>query len=375
MTKNNIIVFFDVTASNINRIILPIVNILSKRKHNKIIILTEKIINQKQIKQDKFLEAPQFLNFNDILRKPTKKHNLFFVTFGYRIPDLYFTYQFKKRGFKTIQVQHGMYKDFLKRSITGYFLDLNRKFYYLKKTIFFLKKFNPVIFLYLINKDFIKSYTINTLIKKNQSKLEKIKSDAVFIWGESWRQWFIDNHFYTNESNFEVIGNPDFHKFIYQKKVISVNVCYIAQTFCEDGRMSKNDYVRIIQDLSKKFKKDLYVKLHPRSNVSLYSAVEENGGKLGYQYPTASMYIGHYSSLFALALNSESKVVLIKVNTEEIPDYFKSNADYYFESYTNFLEQEHFKRKKTKRSIDKFFKNTTTPTNEIISTLIQNAIR
>ena len=79
--------------------------------------------------------------------------------------------------------------------------------------------------------------------------------------------------------------------------MISVNVCYIAQTFCEDGRMSKNDYVRIIQDLSKKFKKDLYVKLHPRSNVSLYSAVEENGGKLGYQYPTASMYIGHYLSL------------------------------------------------------------------------------
>ena len=139
--------------------------------------------------------------------------------------------------------------------------------------------------------------------------------------------------------------------------------------------MSKNDYVRIIQDLSKKFKKDLYVKLHPRSNVSLYSAVEENGGKLGYQYPTASMYIGHYSSLFALALNSESKVVLIKVNNEKIPDYFKNNADYYFESYTNFLEQEHFKRKKTKRNIYKFFKNTTTPTNEIISDLIQNAIR
>ena len=81
MTKNNIIVFFDVTASNVNRIILPIVNILSKRKHNKIIILTEKIINQKQIKKDKFLDAPQFLNFNDILRKPTKKTQSFLCNF------------------------------------------------------------------------------------------------------------------------------------------------------------------------------------------------------------------------------------------------------------------------------------------------------
>ena len=67
---------------------------------------------------------------------------------------------------------------------------------------------------------------------------------------------------------------------------------------------------------------------------------------------------------FCLSLNSESKVVLI-VNNEEIPDYFKSTQIIIL-SLTQFFRARTFQKKKTKRSIDKFFKNTTTPANKTI---------
>ena len=76
----------------------------------------------------------------------------------------------------------------------------------------------------------------------------------------------------------------------------------LHKPFVRTAECQKMIMLESFKTSQKNLKKDLYVKLHPRSNVSLYSAVEENGGKLGYQYPTASMYIGHYSSLFCLSL-------------------------------------------------------------------------
>jgi len=125
------------------------------------------------------------------------------------------------------------------------------------------------------------------------------------------------------------VGNPDYHTFIKNKKGEREQdqVCYIAQTFVEDGRMEKTDYKSVIDELSDALKGRLIIKLHPRSDKTIFERVKENGGKITYDFPISGFYVGHYSSLLALAANENSKVFLLEINNEEIPDYFKNSAD------------------------------------------------
>ncbi|WP_296635745.1 hypothetical protein [Polaribacter sp.] len=367
MLNKKLYILFDVTSSNINRIVLPIANKLIEAEGALVIVLSESLVETDSIDYTSFNSSIIFstkkkinINFNDFKEKK-------FVTFGYRIADLYLTYKFKKLGFYTYQIQHGMYQDFLKRSFKGYFSNMPKKKYYLKCLIKLVFTGNLYIFIYLLNKDLFKSYLLNNFLIKNNSKLDSIQSNKVFVWGELWKNWFMKNHFYKINDKFIIMGNPDFHKFVNNKKQNDVKVCYIAQTFFEDGRIIKSNILDYIENISNYFQEDLYVKLHPRSKKSLFSKVLDNKGKIGYEFPKAEVYVGHYSSLLSLAMNTNALIILIKINDEEIPDYFLNNADFIFETIEDFkLFKMPNQYKPKEKNINKYFLNTNIDTLDLI---------
>lgn len=325
---------FEVHFSNINRYVTPFVNsLIEKGVAKNYYVIYPGFVDADKIEKPSNSKI-EFLNVNDYFKLESQnlRPQRLFFNYSYRLADLYWTYKFKKLGFFCFQQQHGMYADFLKRSFLGYFSTIKRKLYYFKYLAFFGMRLKGTIFLYLLNKDFIKSKRINSRIKAQKSKLSPVQSDHVLIWGEFWKDWFIENQFYNPEDEFTVIGNPDYHKFIINNQLPfkEDEVCYIAQTFVEDGRMESNDYRQIIGSLAKALGGRLTVKLHPRSQKELYGAVIDNGGSLTYEFPVSGTYIGHYSSMLALALNMNAKVFLLEVNNEEIPHYFKETCDAVF---------------------------------------------
>lgn len=336
------VVVFEVHYSNINRYVIPFVNFLiEKGAAKKYYVVYPSFVEVSGI--DKKTNSDiAFLDVDEYYKEAKKdrvNRSLFF-NYSYRLADLYWTHKFRRLGFRCFQQQHGMYADFLKRSFLGYFSTIKRKWFYLKYLLYFALRFKITIFLYLINKDFLKSKKINDYLSQNKDKLESIKSHHVLIWGQFWKEWFCENQFYLENEDFTVIGNPDYHKFIVNNKASfkAEEVCYIAQTFVEDGRMESADYRKVINALAKSLKHRLVVKLHPRSNKELFQGVVDNGGLLTYDFPVSGTYVGHYSSMLALALNMNARVYLLSANNESIPHYFKDTANKVFESTENLVE-------------------------------------
>ena len=354
---------YEVHYSNFNRYVIPWAKYLVENDIAKEVILvydtftkSEKI----QIPEDKRISLTPV---KKVYRESKGKDNTntFFFNYSYRITDLYWTYKFKKIGIYTYQLQHGMYAEFLERSFLGYFSAINRKMTYLRYLFSFLINGKFSIFLYLFNKDFTKSFKVNEYIEhKKKHTIAPLLSNHVFVWGDYWKEWFIKNHYYVAPDNFTTVGNPDYHTFIKGKNQTRQpeKICYIAQTFVEDGRMDKSAYTGLIDELSNAVKDRLIIKLHPRSDKTIFETVVRNNGILTYDFPITGFYVGHYSSLLALAINEDSKVLLLEVNGEEIPHYFRNTVDGVFTSMED-LSRTILENEKSKRTSDisYYFKN------------------
>lgn len=328
------VLIYEVHFSNINRYVVPLAkHLIDNSIAKEVVVLYDSFVESEKID----LGTIQHVSHNSVkkefakLRKSANNNTVFF-NYSYRITDLYWTYKFKKLGVYCCQIQHGMYAEFLERSFFGYFSAMSRKLTYLRCLFSFLFRFDFSIFIYLFNKDFVKSFKINDYIEKRKKKIVPVQSNHVFVWGDYWKEWFITNHYYLSKELFTTIGNPDYHTFIKHTKfkMQIEKVCYIAQTFVEDGRMEKNDYKKVIDKLASALKDRLIIKLHPRSDKSIYEKVIKEGGEITFDFPISGFYVGHYSSVLALAINVDSKVFLLEINNEEIPDYFRNSANKVF---------------------------------------------
>lgn len=335
------VLIYEVHYSNFNRYVIPLAKYLLENGIAKEVIMIHDLFT----KSDKIKETEHKSLFlkpaNEVFKslKNGGKEKIVFFNYSYRITDLYWTYNFRKLEARCYQMQHGMYAEFLERSFFGYFSSVKRKVTYLKYLFSFLWRGQGMIFLYLINKDFLKSFRLNDLIERKKDKIIPVHSNHVLVWGDYWKDWFVKNHFYKKSSNFTTVGNPDYHTFIKNKNnpYQPNRVCYIAQTFVEDGRMDKVDYKKIIDELSNAVKERLVIKLHPRSDKSIFETVLINNGEITYDFPITGFYVGHYSSLLALAANENSKVFLLEINNEEIPSYFKNSADEVFSEMSDLV--------------------------------------
>jgi len=251
----------------------------------------------------------------------SEKPNLFMVN-AQRLSDSAFLSVAKKLEIKTGMIQHGMYIPFLKRE----------RFFFIKKMIKTLKYF---LYSQIIAKSmdknginvFRKYYS--TFIKGKIYKdaidfTDKVNTDFVLVYGEYWKDYHHDIFGYSKDVQ-KIIGYHELNRLkeIKEQEFETESVCYIAQTLVEDGRLSRQqmrDFLLHFADVCKN--RRVYVKLHPRSDKSLF---DELGFILNKnKIPNCGLYVGHYSSLLAIVGHLEGRLVLFEFAGHEIPFYFKS---------------------------------------------------
>ncbi|WP_417360034.1 hypothetical protein [Gallaecimonas pentaromativorans] len=240
-----------------------------------------------------------------------------------RLGDTAFVTVAKEMGIKTGMIQHGMYVPFMKRE----------RFFLVKKAIKTLRYF---IYSFIISKALDRKFNevlkcfLNTFVKGGIYKdsipfHEEVNTDYVLVYGPYWKDYHRDIFGYRSAQMFD-LGYHELSKIdeTKNKKMEPMTVCYIAQTLVEDGRLARQLQESFLDALEKLKGVKVVIKLHPRSNRAMYEGrgfrLEEKRG-----VPHCPLYIGHYSSLLALA-GSVSTMVLFEFPGHEIPEYFSRNA-------------------------------------------------
>lgn len=388
----NTIIIYEIYQSNFLRYVLPLTKkIIEKHAPLKVVFLGDSFLEN-----DLLVQLPEFKNGNILLwytkdLKNKLKGNpniniIAYLNFSYRIPDLYWTMFFKRRNVPTYQVQHGMYVKYLKRSLRGVFSQTYRNTIYLKylfKIPLQLQSSEKIkTFLYLLNKDFINSSFLRRYFSSKD--FTEIKSDTIFIWGEYWKKWFKETHYYNTDDNFVVIGNRDYYNNIaILSGPIQDSICYICQTFVEDSRMSKIQFNQFLKVLAKTIKetpeKLFQIKFHPRSNKTLYKELLElSNVKEAIKFPKCKKYIGHYSTILSLAFSEYSSVCLWTFEGHDIPSYFINLASLVTNDMSEmqqFLNDNEIRKINPNCNIDTFlYRTKIDPDDIIVNTIIDNLV-
>ena len=277
-----------------------------------------------------------------------------FVCCGYRIPDVYWTRQFKKLGARTFQVQHGLYTEHLGRSLRRYFSNFGRKLRYLR---YFLRLlFSPMT---------ARLRTIVSLMRRDFLPFDfdahicpSLASDEIFVWGDYWRDWFTSHLFYDRELvTFTTCGSFD-HFLLQTPSALARQdnaVAYICQTLVEDGRIKRRVFTEFVGRLTRfarNFDGHLIVKPHPRTDLSLYAGLTElSNVRVEHRLPICARYIGHYSGLLCVCFRADSSVLLVDFPGHDIPEYFRTLACRVID-WMQEIEVGHFEAEVARKEID-----------------------
>ncbi|QTN38508.1 hypothetical protein HZ996_04885 [Cryomorphaceae bacterium] len=354
----------EVTPSNIGRYVLPLLKKLKSRLSDlECYVQIEPFVNEEEVISICSNENVKVLRSNEVHGFISNQNvqEVLFLTYSYRIPDLYWTSIYRLHGVMTAQIQHGMYMKYLSRDVAGFTSNLERKLVYLKRFVqLILANSNRLRLMgFLLNKDFLNSENIRKWLLKGD--LSNIQSDHLFVWGEYWADWFTMYHYYPENREFSVIGNPDYfsHRNLLQEDPEDA-ITYICQTLVEDGRMTKKEHDSLMGRVSSFLpdSRKVYFKLHPRSDRSLYDGVLKNSNvTLRTDFPYTSHYLGHYSSMLILGVSEKSGLGLIEIDQHEVPEFFEQLAEANSgdpEKLKVFLK-EPYKGTKKPRKIDYFF--------------------
>ncbi|MFG1691681.1 hypothetical protein ACGF5M_05965, partial [Gemmatimonadota bacterium] len=238
-----------------------------------------------------------------------------FVCFGHRLPDIYWTYWFKKRGAQTAQVQHGLYTDFFPKSVGGFVSSPRRKLRYLRYLGAIIT--SPIrerlrTGVSILRKDFV--------FRRLEPRIaEEMMSDRIFVWGEYWKEWYKTSLFYKSDRvEYTVCGSFDSLSLQDPLELLQddAGVAYVCQTLVEDGRMKPRMFARFLDRLSAFVEREesirLYLRLHPRTDLRLYSRLLAHPRiEATRQFPYVPRYLGHYSSLLSSCFRPDADVVLV----------------------------------------------------------------
>jgi len=340
------IYLYEVHNQNFNRYVLEIVDRLIKLHANINVFLIKDVFINGPIKINSYCESQVSIISTKKLKKHVKlKRPNAFICFGYRIPDLYWTYFFKSKGAKTFQVQHGLYTNYFPKNILGYFSNLRRKLKYLYYFILLaiISRFNIKSLASILRKDFI-FREFNAIINEN------LMSDHIFVWGEYWIKWYKQHLFYKSKKiKFSICGSFDL--FLLKNKNNQIydedSIAYICQTLVEDGRMTKKMFNEFLKNLEKfvlSNKIKLYIKIHPRSDLRLYRKIASHPSvELTKKIPITKRYIGHYSALLGICFRRDSAVLLVTFPGigHKIPTHFSDMASSII-TYRDKIHLDHF---------------------------------
>lgn len=245
-----------------------------------------------------------------------------------RLGDSAFVTVAKQLDIKSIMIQHGMYVPHLKRERSLFITKIAKTVRYIQYAKIISKSISmpfPTVFKSFYS-HFVKNVDYTDAIPFYQS----VNSSTVFTYGDYWSEYHKKNFGYEGEQ-LTVIGYHELKKVFQLRNSDMLNgrFTYIAQTLVEDGRLDRaamEEFLKQLNKLADVHKKKIAIKLHPRSDLSLYDL--PNFECYIDEIPKTSIYIGHYSSLIAL-VNRIAPVYLYEFPGHKIPDYFLFNASVY----------------------------------------------
>lgn len=254
-------------------------------------------------------------NINEVETYINKKHPDVVVFAQNTIPDLAAILFSQKIGAKIVMMQHGLLYDgaSLNNVRIGEILAALAK---AKKT---LDYFNILrIMCKHEGKSFIKA-VVNIISEKNNVTTTiqnffnpPLRGEIAFVIGQHWVDYYHDNYGYSKEKTY-VMGNHDVDDL--EDKEVEDAICYIPSVHVEDGHVSASVFEEFLKNLRNAIpeNKKFYIKLHPRSNKSMYEKAFEGRNVCiisGKELPYTRLYIGHNSSLLSKALQISGNLIL-----------------------------------------------------------------
>lgn len=272
---------------------------------------------------DIFWHRNQIKNIDDFLTSRDVKIVVFTQC---RIPDLEFILHAKKLGIKTIMLQEGVMFDGMNINdvsttnavaILGY---LPKVFEYLN-IVRHMCSYDGKSFFKVMAQVFKKKKNI-TMILEEQFSVHLI-AEYLLTMGEYWDEYYESHHGYTKEQ-IRVIGDHDLEGFTPVGKNEEA-ICYIANALVEDGTAKKTDLEEFLSAFGEAVDRNtkIYVKLHPRSDKSLYKLLDNHNVEYIRDgiLPSVNIYIGHRSALLGRALYESDNLIIWKFPNEEFSFY------------------------------------------------------
>ena len=272
---------------------------------------------------DCFIPRKDIKNIDIFLKEKGVKMMIFTQT---RIPDMEFILHCKKLGIKTIMLQEGVMFDGMNIndvSVANAFAILR----YLPKVVEYFHilwnmcKYDKTSFAIVVWHFLVLRKNVTLTIAKEFS--EHLICDYIFTMGEYWDDYYITKHGYKKDQ-IRLIGDHDLDGFKPTNKNEEA-ICYIANVLVEDGTVKKKDFDVFLNAFADSVdeKTKIYIKLHPRSDKSLYDLLR------GYNVtfivngalPSVNVYVGHRSALLGRALYESDSLIIWRFACEEICFY------------------------------------------------------
>jgi len=266
---------------------------------------------QKKLPKNSKLIKIEKPNYNYIKFLMQKIEPDSFLVMAQRIPDSALVSVANELGIKTFKFQHGLYIPFMKRDIKLFISKIIKTIRYLQYSLVIAQatKFSKIEMI----KEYINIFLKGKKITDTELPLKKINVDTVFVYGEYWKKYHREEFGYEYEQQI-IVGYPDLMQLEQiRKKPQEDAICYICQTLVEDGRLSREDMEDFIDILSRTIgDRKLYIKLHPRSDMTLYNPLQKMKNVIFTKtdFPHCNKYIGHYSSMLAIAMYLTNEIFL-----------------------------------------------------------------
>ena len=161
-----------------------------------------------------------------------------------------------------------------------------------------------------------------TMIVEEQFSTHLI-GDYLLTMGEYWDDYYMSHHGYKKEQ-IRLIGDHDLDGF-QPKGNNEAAVCYIANVLVEDGTAKKADLDAFLQAFGEAVdsKTKIYIKLHPRSDETLYQSLNDHNVEYirNGALPSVNVYVGHRSALLGRALYESDSLIIWRFPNEEFSFY------------------------------------------------------
>ena len=247
-----------------------------------------------------------------------------------RIPDMEMILHAHKLNIKTVMIQEGVIfdgatiNDINARNIAAVLNFIPKTVQYFM-ILFEMCQYDQTSYLKLLGEILTQKKNITKIIAHYFSP--HLIADYVLTMGNHWHEYYRDVMGYMPKQ-IKTMGDHDLDGFVSCGECEDA-VCYIATVLVEDGTRTRKEFGTFIHALANVISKEtkLYVKLHPRSDISLYDPLKSHNVTFvrSGQLPKCKIYIGHRSTLLARALYESNDLIIWKFPNEK-DDFFERFA-------------------------------------------------